>query len=66
MMRCLMNDPLLDMRKGAEAIRARHVDWKPWEDLWWLFDHLPAPPSYASPAKPARPPERANEPDADR
>jgi hypothetical protein len=27
------------MREGAEAIRTRHTDWKPWEDLWWLLDH---------------------------
>ena len=58
--------PLLDMREGAEAIRRRHTDWKPWEDLWWLFDHLPAGPSVAPPAEPARTtPERANEPEAD-
>jgi hypothetical protein len=37
--------PLLDMREGAEVIRLRHTDWKPWEDLWWLFDHLRAEPS---------------------
>ena len=31
--------PLLDMREGAEAVRTRHTDWKPWQDLWWLLDH---------------------------
>jgi hypothetical protein len=57
--------PLLDMREGAETIRTRHTDWKPWEDLWWLFDHLPTMPSLAPPAEPARTPERAREPEAD-
>jgi hypothetical protein len=42
--------PLLDMREGAEIVRRCHEDWKPWTDLWWLFDHLGSP---ASPTLPA-------------
>jgi hypothetical protein len=54
--------PLLDMRRGAEAIRTRHTDWKPWEDLWWLFDRLPAKTSFTPPTKETRTRDSADEP----
>jgi len=42
---------LLDMHEGAKIMRdaeinrlkdSRPKDWKPWVDLWWLYEQLPS------------------------